>query len=411
MTLLSRLPACLRHFRPGSGHCLAIASDHLEGRVMARAASRDIVILGSRRKASLEAIVRRASSPQSLARRARIVLLAHAGWPNARIARQLGCSQGTVRTWRRRFARGGIPALRDRPRSGRPEVYGPAVRLAVVAAATSVPPQDTPEWTHAMIAAETGSGISASQAGRILADLELRPHKVRGWLRRADDDQFWAQAAAVCDAYLRPPPGTVVICIDEKTGIQAKYRKYPERPPAPGRPAPRDLEYVPNGTVSIIAALHTATGEVVAEPVARNDSAAFTGFLHRLTQCIHPSLSILIVMGNGSSHTSRATRAWIAARPRITVTRTPVHASWLDMAELWFSVLTRGLLRRGEFTSRADLTAKITSFTIRYNRTAQPWTWTYDARYDHARYLARHSAQDAAATAEPTAGQTLPQAA
>ena len=173
---------------------------------MARAASKDIVILGSRRKAKLEAITRRASAPQALARRARIVLLAHAGWPNARIAAELGCAQGTVRTWRRRFARGGMPALADRPRSGRPEVYGPAVRLAIVAAATSVPPQDRPEWTHALIAAElAGTGISASQAGRILADLELRPHKVRGWLRRADDAQFWAQAAAVCDAYLRPP--------------------------------------------------------------------------------------------------------------------------------------------------------------------------------------------------------------
>lgn len=379
---------------------------------MARAASKDIVILGSRRKAKLEAITRRASAPQALARRARIVLLAHAGWPNTRIAAELGCAEGTVRTWRHRFARGGMPALRDRPRSGRPEVYGPAVRLAVVAAATSVPPQDRPEWTHALIAAElAGTGISASQAGRILADLELRPHKVRGWLRRADDDRFWAQAAAVCDAYLRPPPDTIVICIDEKTGIQAKYRKYPGQLPAPGCPARREFEYVRNGTVSIIAALHAATGQVVAEPVARNDSAAFTGFLHRLTQCIDPHLSIRIVMDNGSSHTSRATRAWIAAHPRITVTYTPKHASWLDMAELWFSVLTRGLLRRGEFASQADLIDKITSFTIRYNRTARPWTWTYDARDDHARYRARHRPPDVAATAEPATGQTLPQAA
>jgi transposase len=378
---------------------------------MARAASRDIVILGSRRKSRLEAIVRRASSPQALVRRARIVLLAHARQSNARIAAELGCAEGTVRLWRRRFTRGGIRALSDRPRSGRPEAYGPVVRLAVVAAATSVPPQDTPEWTHALIAAETGSGISASQTGRILADLELRPHRVRGWLRRADDARFWAQAAAVCDAYLRPPPGTVVICIDEKTGIQAKYRKYPERLPAPGRLARREFEYVRNGTVSIIAALHVATGQAVTEAIARNDSAAFTGFLHRLNQCIDPSLNILIVMDNGSSHTSRATRAWIAAHPRITVTYTPKHASWLDMAELWFSVLTRGLLRRGEFTSRADLTDKITSFTIRYNRTARPWTWTYDARDDHAKYLARHSTQDPAATTGAATAQTLPQAA
>ncbi len=377
---------------------------------MARAASRDIVILGPRRKARLEAITRRASAPQALARRARIVLLAYAGWANAQIAAELGCAEGTVRTWRRRFIRGGMPALADRPRSGRPEVYGPAVRLALVAAATSVPPEDRPAWTHALIAARlAGTGISASQAGRILADLELRPHKVRGWLNRADDGQFWAQAAAVCDAYLRPPPDTVVICIDEKTGIQAKYRRYPERLPRPGRLGRREFEYVRNGTVSIIAALHAATGQVVVEPVTRNDSIAFTGFLHRLDQCTDPRLNIRIVMDNGSSHTSKATRAWIAAHPRITVTYTPRHASWLDMAELWFSVLTRGLLRRGEFTSRADLTEKITRFAIAYNRTAKPWNWTYDARDDHARYLIRH--QESAETAEPTTGHPLPQAA
>jgi transposase len=341
------------------------------------------------------------------------VLLAYAGRPNARIAAVLGCAVNTVRTWRRRFVHGGMPALSDLPRSGRPEVYGPGVRLRIVAAATSVPPEGNPAWTHALIAGQlAGTGISASQAGRILAGLELRPHRVRGWLNRADDDQFWAQAAAVCDVYLRPPPDTVVICIDEKTGIQAKYRKYPERPPRPGRPGRREFEYVRNGTVSIIAALHVATGQVVTEPIARNDSVTFTGFLHRLDQCTDPRLNIHIIMDNGSSHTSRATRAWIAAHPRITVTCTPKHASWLDMAELWFSVLTRGLLRRGEFTSRADLTEKITRFAIRYNQTAKPWTWAYDARDDHARYRARHSTQDPAqVTAQPATDQTLPQAA
>lgn len=371
---------------------------------MARAASRDIVMLGSRRKARLEAIVRRPLSPQALARRSRIVLLAHAGWPNARIAAALGCTPGTVRTWRRRFARGGMPALYDRPRSGRPEVYGPDVRLAIVATATSAPPPDCPAWTHAMIAAElAGAGISVSQVGRILAGLELAPHRVRGWLNRRDDERFWAQAAAVCDIYLRPPPGTVVICIDEKTGIQAKSRTHPGQPPRPGRLARREFEYVRNGTASIIAALHITTGQVITEPIEHNDSATFTGFLHRLDQCTDPRLNIRLVMDNGPSHTSAATRAWIAAHPRITITYTPKHASWLDMAELWFSILGRRLLRRGEFTSPADLTDKITSFAIRYNRTAKPFTWTYDARTDHARHLARHNGRDNPASGLPEA--------
>ncbi len=129
-------------------------------------------------------------------------------------------------------------------------MYGPDVRLAIVATATSAPPDGTTAWTHASIAGElAGAGISASQAGRILAGLELAPHRVRGWLNRRDDEQFWTQAAAVCEVYLRPPPGTVVICIDEKTGIQAKYRRYPEQPARPGRLARREFESSSGGRV------------------------------------------------------------------------------------------------------------------------------------------------------------------
>jgi len=148
---------------------------------MARVASSDIVVLGQRRRARLEAIVGRPSSPQVLVRRARIVLLAHRGWPNARIAAELGAAVGTVRTWRRRFLRGGIRALADRPRSGRPQVYGPGARLAIVATATSTPPEALSRWTHQLIADElAGAGISASQVGRILAGLDLAAHRGPG---------------------------------------------------------------------------------------------------------------------------------------------------------------------------------------------------------------------------------------
>lgn len=361
---------------------------------MARVASRDLVVLGARRKAKLEALVRSPSTPQALARRARIVLLAHRRWANERIAAQLNCAVGTVRTWRRRFVRGGLPALADLPRSGRPQVYGPDVRLQVVATATSTPPAGVSAWTHLLIAAELADvGICASQVGRVLAAAELAPHRVRGWLNRRDDEQFWTQAAAVCGRYLRPPANTVVICIDEKTGIQAKHRVHAERPPAPGRVARREFEYVRNGTVSIVAALHVATGQVVVEPIARNDSVTFIDFLHRLDQCVDPPKRIHLIMDNGSSHVSKVTRAWLAAHPRIAVTYTPKHASWLDMAELWLSVLTRGLLRRGEFTTTTDLANQIVNFTIRYNRTARRFTWAYDAAADHARYRRRHASE------------------
>jgi transposase len=214
-------------------------------------------------------------------------------------------------------------------------------------------------------------------------------------------------ALAVCAHYLPVTRAAALVAALTGVNVSAGVR---------GRAAARlgpfmdRVRVLLRDSVSIIAALHVATGQVITEPVTRNNPATFISFLHRLDQCTDPRLQIHLVMDNGSSHTSRATRAWIAAHPRITVTCTPKHASWLDMAELWFSVLTRALLRRGEFTSRASLIAKITDFTIRYNRTARPWKWAYDARTDHARYLARHGGQHPA-TPGPAAAPTLPQAA
>ena len=232
--------------------------------------------------------------------------------------------------------------------------------------------------------------ISAATVGRVLAEADLRPHKVRGWLNRADDPSFWLRAGQVCCLYLNPPPGTVLISVDEKTGIQAKSRRHPEIPARPGRDARREFEYVRHGTVSILAAMNVATGEVIAERIDKNDSATFTAFLAMLHQMIPPHLRIHLIMDNGSSHTSRATQAWLAAHPRFAVTYTPKHASWLNIIEQWFSVLTRRLLRRGDFTSRDDLEAKITTFTVRHNKNARPCKWSYDADAEHARYLERH---------------------
>ena len=358
-----------------------------------------------KRRRKLEQIVRASSSPQRLVLRARIVLLAAGGMTNAGIARGLGCSVAVVPTWRRRFACRGIPGLFDKPRSGRPEVHGPSARLAVLAVATSAPPEGESQWSQAMIAShlrERGLAISAATTGRVLAEAEVRPHKVRGWLNRADDPAFWIRAGAVCRLYLTPPPGTVLISVDEKTGIQAKSRKHPQIPARPGRDARREFEYIRHGTISIIAAMNVTTGQVIAERIERNDSGTFTAFLAMLHQMTPAHLRIHLIMDNGSSHTSRATRAWLAAHPRFEVTYTPKHASWLNMIEQWFGALTRRLLRRGEFTSRDDLEAKITAFTIRHNKTARPYRWSYDADAEHARYLERHP-QPEAATALPEA--------
>jgi len=170
----------------------------------------------------------------------------------------------------------------------------------------------------------------------------------------------------------------VPLSLDEKTAIQARSRRHPTRPARPGRPARREFEYVRHGTVSLIAAMNVATGEVLGEIIpGRNNSENFIWFLSRIDQAIHPSLKIHLVMDNGSSHTSNLTRAWLAAHPRFTVTYTPKHASWLNMVEISFSTISRRLLRRGGFTSREDLAHKILTFIEVYDRTAKPYRWTY----------------------------------
>ncbi len=363
-----------------------------------RARAVPVKLTGKRRR-KLEQVIAAGTSPQQLVLRARIVLSAAAGKANAQIARDLGCSVSAVRMWRGRFAVRGIPGLFDRPRSGRPETHGPSARLAVVAVATSVPPDGESAWPRSMIAGhlrDRGPAISPATVSRVLAEAKVRPHKVRGWLNRADDPGFWIRAGQVCRLYLNPPPGAVLISVDEKTGIQAKSRRHPEIPGRAGRDARREFEYVRHGTISVIAAMNVTTGEVIAERIHRNDSRAFTRFLAMLDQATPPHLRICLIMDNGSSHTSRATRAWLAAHPRFAVTYTPKHASWLNMIEQWFGVLTRRLLHRGDFTSRDDLEARITVFTIRHNKNARPYKWSYDADAEHARYLERHPQPEAA---------------
>src|SRR6266581_1366411 len=200
------------------------------------------VRLTIKRRRKLEQIIAAGTSPQRLVLRAKIVQAAAGGMTNAGIARKLGCSVAAVRTWRGRFAVRGIPGLFDRPRCGRPETHGPSARLAVVAVATSVPPDGESQWSHTMVAAhltERGLAISAATVGRVLGEAEVRPHKVRGWLNRADDPSFWIRAGQVCRLYLDPPPGTALISVDEKTGIQAKSRQAPADPrrSRPRRPA------------------------------------------------------------------------------------------------------------------------------------------------------------------------------
>ena len=234
-------------------------------------------------RAELQRRVRAHTTPQRAAKRARVVLLAAEGVPNRQIATLVGMNQHTVSHWRHRFEAERLAGLEDRPRPGRPLVYGHDQRLRIVATVTQQPPDPASHWSHSQLAkALADIGISASQIGRILADLDIKPHRVRGWITRPDDPAFWERAADVFGLYLAPPTNALVLSVDEKTGIGARSRTRPATPPAPGRPTRQEHQYVRHGTATLLAALDVHHGGVVqATDVDRNTARNFIAFLER----------------------------------------------------------------------------------------------------------------------------------
>ena len=334
-------------------------------------------------RSELERRVRAQTTPHRDRQRAKVVLLAADGVTGRRIAKEVGLSPQSVSKWRIRFSELGLSGLDDAERSGRPLVYGPTDRLVLMAKVTSELPEFSSQWSHSELhgaMSEAGIAISASQIGRILAADDVRPHKVEGWLTRRDTPEFWERAADICGLYLSPPENAVVLSIDEKTGIQAKHRKHSSTPVRRGRPTRREFEYVRHGTASLVASLDVATGKVRAKDIATNNSVTFIAFLQEIDASIEEPLEVHVVLDNGSSHTSKATKAWFAEHPRFVVHHTPAHASWLNQVECFFSILTRKVLRRGEFTSRDDLVKKMLNFIEHHSKSAKPFKWVYDAK-------------------------------
>jgi transposase len=340
------------------------------------------LVITDEERAELQRRVRAHTTPQRTAKRARIVLLAADGLPNRQIAPMVGMNEHTVAQWRRRFEAEGLAGLQDRKRSGRPLVYDHDQRLRIVATVTQEPPDPASHWSHSQLAkALADMGISASQIGRILADLDIKPHRVRSWITRPDDPGFWERAADICGLYLVPPTNALVLSVDEKTGIGARSRTRPTTAPAPGRPARQEHEYVRHGTAILLAALDVHGGGIfTATDLDRNTAVNFIDFLDALDAKVPAELDIHLVLDNGSSHIARDTRWWLVAHPRFHAHYTPSHASWLNQVELFFSILARRLLKRGEFRSVEDLVAKVMAFIDDYNRTATPFRWTYDGR-------------------------------
>jgi len=349
------------------------------------------VLIAPSVRAKLEATARTATAPFRAVQRARIVLLAGSGISNQEIAARLGCSEDTVRTWRDRFAaEPRVDSLLDRPRSGRPARVGTEIRIELLKLACSPPPprQGRSHWSHsslrAALYAATKTLLSESEIGRILRNEELRPHKMRLWLH-SPDPEFKAKAARVCRLYTSPPPGATVLCVDEKTQLQALRRRFPGRMPAPGASGKYEFEYRRGGVLALIGAFNVATGEVFAQCRERRTAADLIAFMEALAEQ-YPTGLVYIVWDNLDIHCDGKDGRWKAFNARhgnrFRFVYTPKHASWLNQIEIWFSILQRRVVRYGDFVDINDLARKLIAFVRHWNRReAHPFRWTFRGRF------------------------------
>jgi transposase len=319
--------------------------------------------------------VRAPSASQQQALRARIVLRAAEGATNTQIAAEAGVSLPTVGLWRRNFAERRLDGLIDAPRSGRPrEIDDDEVRR-VLAKTLEPPPDGTTHWSVRRLAAATG--ISPTTVHRIWKEHKLKPHQVRSF-KFSKDPRLAEKVVDIVGLYLDPPQGALVLCVDEKTQIQALDRTQPTLPIKPGKAARMTHEYKRNGTTSLYAALEIATGEVTGECFPRHRHQEFLAFLNRLVRN-YPRVPLHVVLDNSSTHSTPEVERWLARHKRVHFHFTPTGASWMNMVETFFSILTSQQVRRGVYHDVPELIAAIEHFIEHYNQRAQPFVWTKTA--------------------------------
>src|ERR1700730_11341623 len=330
----------------------------------------------------LESWCRAATIEARTAKRARIVLMAAEGRSNREIGEIVDMHYNQVAVWRKRYAEFGLGGLGDDDRSGRPCVYDHDDVLLLVKTVTEPPPDQATRWTMDALAeamAAHGVPISASQAWRICKALDLKPWQVESWMTSHDPD-FWEKAGDVCGLYLNPPENAVVWSVDEKSGMQAKSRVNPTRPAIPGVAVRREFEYRRHGTAVLFAGLKVHEGTVAGWVTDSTRSDNFVDFLADLVAQTPAGLDLHCIVDNLSAHSTDKVAGFLDEHRHVHLHYTPTHASWLNQVELFFSILERRLLRRGEFSSVDELAEKIIAFIKDYNRRAAPFRWTYDGR-------------------------------
>ena len=321
-------------------------------------------------QAQLQAWGQAPSTPQSLALGARVVLRASAGESNQQIALGLGLPQISVGKWRRRFAAQGLDGLHDTPRSGRPVKHGPEVWQRVQHRVCQQPKFQS-RWSVRTLAREVG--LPSSTVHQMLRASGLQPHHLRTFTFSPDPD-FEAKLLDIVGLYLNPPEKALVLCVDEKTGIQALDRTQPLLPLRAQQPRSWTNEYVRHGTHTLLAALEIATGKVLGE-VKRRTSVNFLRFMNQVAGHF-PARELHVILDNLNIHKSTVAQRWLQRHPQVHFHHTPTHASWVNLAECFFSILTRRGLQQSVHRSRRELKEYLLEFIDHYNQTCSPFVWT-----------------------------------
>lgn len=331
------------------------------------------LVLSEDERGELERISRSHSTSHSLVRRAQIVLASADGEPNTAIARRLGVTNPTICHWRKKWFEQGIVGLYGEARPGRPRTHDEEAVAQLLRTVLETQPADATHWT--VRSAATATGLSKSTVARMLALFGVQPHRSKSF-KLSTDPLFVDKVKDIVGLYLNPPDHAVVLCVDEKSQIQALERTQPILPLGLSYIEGVTHDYIRHGTTTLFAALDIANGQVLTQCRARHRHQEFLGFLKHIEANVPGDLDVHLVVDNYAAHKHPKVRAWLAARSRFQVHYTPTYASWLNQVERWFALLTQRYIRRGSFVSAKDLIAKIDTFVQTYNARAHPFVWT-----------------------------------
>ncbi len=327
-------------------------------------------------RVELERWLRRSKTGQALALRARIVLASGEGESDVGVAARLGTTRETVGKWRRRFVEKGCDGLLDEPRPGAPRTVGDADVERVVTMTLESMPRDATQWSTRSMA--KACGLSSATVNRIWRAFGLQPHRTETFKLSADP-LFIEKVRDVVGLYMAPPERAVVLCVDEKSQIQALERSQPMPPLRPGTPARQTRDYKRHGTTSLFAALDIATGEVIGRCYPRHRSVEFRRFLTVIEKAVPKELEVHLVLDNYTTHRTAMIHKWLLRHPRFHLHFTPTSASWLNQVERWFAEIANKRIRRGSYRSTRELERAIEDYLSVYNDDPKPFIWTKSA--------------------------------